>query len=80
MNTKIIKNVSIAKIYKNGSKIIEATQQFNFSNNNLYIGKIFFFCSADRNFGWFISIVQLYNKELTASEILNNYNNYKNKF
>ena len=71
---------SSAKIYVDGSNTT-TTSNGNTSNisaaDNVSVGKVY---SSDRHFDGEIPVLKVYNSALTSSEILQNYNAYKNRF
>lgn len=69
-----------AKIYVDGSNTTTTTTTSTASINsasNVSIGKVY---SSDRLFNGKIPIVKVYNRALSADEIIRNYNMYKNRF
>jgi len=69
-----------SKLYLNGElkSTDNVTVSANASNSNFWIGQYDF--SDSREFAGKIPIVQIYNKELTASEVSQNYNAQKGRF
>jgi hypothetical protein len=68
----------LTTFYKNGTIVGTFTNTFNFTNNILDIGGSHFV--PDRSSSSRISSVQIYNRALTVSEVLQNYNAQKGRF
>jgi hypothetical protein len=87
ITTSVWQNITYSKngttliAYKNGSQIYTVTGGANIfyqNNKNLQIGGCV--STAGRNFKGSISLVQIYNKVLSASEVLQNYNAQKSRY
>ena len=71
--------VNTLKQYINGSLVATHTTQGNSSTGNyLQIG--YEGCCGDRNFPGYISVIRIYNKPLSAADVLQNYNAQKSTF
>ena len=76
-------NKPTGKIYINGVKKIEDDKDFNVTYQNSTAGNRigeWGYSSFQRNFNGQIYSVQVYNRELSASEVLQNYNAQKQRF
>jgi len=72
-------STSTLKQYINGSLVATHTTQGNSSTGNyLQIG--YEGCCGDRNFPGYISVIRIYNKPLSAADVLQNYNAQKSTF
>jgi hypothetical protein len=73
-------NGTTSKLYLNGElkSTDNVTVSANASNSNFWIGQYDF--SGSRDFAGKIPIVQIYNRALSASEVLQNYNAQKGRF
>lgn len=73
------KNGSTVTIYVDGNVVISKSfgSAITQTNNNLYIGS---YNGSGNYFAGQIPVARIYNRALTAGEILNNYNHYKTKY
>lgn len=73
------KNGSTVTIYVDGNVVISKSfgSAITQTNNNLYIGS---YNGSSNYFAGQIPVARIYNRALTAGEILNNYNHYKTKY
>jgi hypothetical protein len=72
---------SALKIYKNGVQVASTSTSYlptSVSRTNTYIGRSNW--SGDSYFQGSIPVVRLYNRALTSTEIMNNYNASKGRF
>lgn len=73
------KNGSTVTIYVDGNVVVSQSfgSAITQTNNNLYIGS---YNGAQNYFAGQIPVSRIYNRALTAGEVLNNYNHYKTKY